>query len=117
MLLGYHSYEPAEKLQGMVVISFFDGSQETGASLVAQLVKNLPVMHGTRLDSCFGKITWRRDRLPTILGLPWWAQTIKNPPAMRDTWVGSLDWGDPLEEGMATHFSLLAWRIPMGRGA
>ena len=40
------------------------------------------------------------------------AQTVKNPPAMRETWVRSLGWEDPLEEGMATHSSLLAWRIP-----
>ena len=40
------------------------------------------------------------------------AQTVKNPPAMRETWVQSLGWEDPLEEGMATHSSVLAWRIP-----
>ena len=45
------------------------------------------------------------------------AQMVKNPPAMRETWVESLGWEDPLEEGMATHFSILAWRIPMDRGA
>ena len=39
-------------------------------------------------------------------------QTIKNPPAMRETWVQSLGWEDPLEEGMATPSSILAWRIP-----
>ena len=44
-------------------------------------------------------------------------QTIKNPPAMRETWVPSLGWEDPLEEGMATHSSILAWRIPMDRRA
>ena len=37
---------------------------------------------------------------------------VKNPPAMRETWVGSLGWEDPLEEGMATHSSILAWRTP-----
>ena len=42
---------------------------------------------------------------------------VKNPPAMWETWVQSLGWEDPLEEAMATHSSLLAWRIPMGRGA
>ena len=36
---------------------------------------------------------------------------------MRETWVRSLGWEDPLEEGMATHSSTLAWRIPMDRGA
>ena len=42
---------------------------------------------------------------------------IKNLPAMQETWVQSLGWEDPLEEGMATHSSILAWRIPMDRGA
>ena len=44
------------------------------------------------------------------------AQTVKNPPAMRETWVQSLGWEDPLEEGMVTHSSIFAWRIPMDRG-
>ena len=43
------------------------------------------------------------------------AQTIKNPPVMKETWVQSLGWEDPLEEGMATHSSILAWRISMDR--
>ena len=42
---------------------------------------------------------------------------VKNMPAMQETWVQSLGWEDPLEESMASHFSILAWRIPMGRGA
>ena len=45
------------------------------------------------------------------------AQMIKNPPAMQETWVQSLGWEDTLERGMATHSSILAWRIPMDRGA
>ena len=40
------------------------------------------------------------------------AQIVKNPPAMWETWVQSLDWEHPLEEGMATHSSILAWRSP-----
>ena len=40
------------------------------------------------------------------------AQTVKNPSAMHETWVRSLDWEDPLEKEMATHSSILAWRIP-----
>ena len=40
------------------------------------------------------------------------AQTVKNPPAMWETWVRSLGWEDPLEEDMAIHSSILAWRIP-----
>ena len=42
---------------------------------------------------------------------------VKNPLAMRETWVWLLGWEDPLEEGMATHSSILAWRIPMDREA
>ena len=45
------------------------------------------------------------------------AQMVKNPPAVQETWVQSLGWEDPLEEGMATHSNILAWRIPMDRGA
>ena len=41
------------------------------------------------------------------------AQMVENPPAMRETWVQSLGWEDPLEEGTATHSSILAWRIPL----
>ena len=40
------------------------------------------------------------------------AQLVKNLPAMWETWVQSLGWEDPLEEGMATHSSILVWRIP-----
>ena len=40
------------------------------------------------------------------------AQMVKNLPAMRETWVLSQGWEDPLEEGMATYSSILAWRIP-----
>ena len=40
------------------------------------------------------------------------AQTVKNKPAIQDTWVPSLVWEDPLEKGTASHSSILAWRIP-----
>ena len=53
------------------------------------------------------------------IGYPLWyfgaslvAQLVKNPLAMWETWVQSLDWEDPLEKGKATHSSILAWRIP-----
>ena len=44
-------------------------------------------------------------------------QMVKNLPEMQETWVGPPGWEDPLEEGMATHSSIPAWRIPMDRGA
>ena len=40
------------------------------------------------------------------------SQTVKNLPTMQETWIRSLGWEDPLEKGMATHSSILAWRIP-----
>ena len=40
------------------------------------------------------------------------AQTVKNLPAMQQTWVQSLIWEDPLKKGMVTHSNILAWRIP-----
>ena len=40
------------------------------------------------------------------------AEMVKNPPATQETWVLLLGWEDPLEKGMATHSSTLAWRIP-----
>ena len=46
------------------------------------------------------------------------AQSVKNPSAMRESWVRSLGWEDLLEEGVATTLSgILAWRIPRDRGA
>ena len=42
---------------------------------------------------------------------------VKNLPALQETWVQSLGQEDPLEKGMATHSSILAWEIPMNRGA
>ena len=45
------------------------------------------------------------------------SQLVKDLPGRQDTWVPSLGWEDPLEEGIATHYSILAWRIPKARGA
>ena len=61
-----------------------------------------------QFDSWVGKIPWRKDRPPTavFLGFPGGSDS-KNPPAMRQTWVRSLGWEDPLEE-WATHSSILA---------
>ena len=49
------------------------------------------------------------------LNLHWFlsvAQTVKNLPAMCETWIRSQGWENPLEKGMATHSNILAWRIP-----
>ena len=74
---------------------------------MAQLVKNLPAMQETPGSIPGG------DRLPTpiFLGFPG-GSARKEAPAVWETWVRSLDWEDPLEKGMATPSSILAWRIP-----
>ena len=46
-------------------------------------------------------------------GLPWWLRGLKRLPAMRETWVRSLGWEDPLKKEMATHCSILAWILWM----
>ena len=85
------------------------------ASLVAQLVKNLPAMPETPVQFLGQEDRWRRDQLPTpvFLGFPG-AQTVKNPPVMQETWVQSLGWKDPLEKGMANPLQYSGLENSMG---
>ena len=73
-------------------------------------------MHALTFDICFSdllhSVQWSSGPSTSLV-----AQLIKNPPAMQETLVRFLGREDPLEEGMATHSSILAWRIPMDRGA
>ena len=72
----------------------------------------------SQFNSWVSKISWRRDGYP--LQYSWAslvAHLVKNLPAKQETWVQSLGREDPLEEGMAIHSSIPAWRIPMNRGA
>ena len=83
------------------------------ASLVAQLVKNRPAMQETPVIP--GSERPRGEGIGYPLQYPWTslvAQLAKNPPTMWETWVQYLGWEDPLVKGMATHSSILAWRIP-----
>ena len=72
-------------------------------------------MQEIQFDSWVRKIPWRNST-PVFLGIPG-GSDVKNLPAVRETRVCSLVWEDPLEEGMSTHNSILAWRILMDRGA
>ena len=60
---------------------------------------------------------WQIFTSSCVLWVSLLAQVVKNLPVVRETWVRSLGWEDPLEEGMAIHSSLLAWRIPIDKGA
>ena len=66
-----------------------------------------------RVDSWVRNFSWRKDRLPTpvFLGFPGGSDGRESTCSAGDL-VQSLDWEDLLEEGMATHSSILAWRIP-----
>ena len=79
--------------------------------------KESPAMQETQFDSWVRKIPWRRIGYP--FQYSWVSlvtQMVKNPPAMQENWAQSLGWEDRLEEGMATHSSILAWRIATDRG-
>ena len=81
------------------------------------LLKNLPANAGDIRDVGSIPRSGRSpgERIGYLLQYSWAsmvAQLVKNPPAMRETWIRSLGWDDPLENGMATHCSILAWRIP-----
>jgi len=111
-----------------------------GDSLVAQPVKNPPAMQETWVRSLGWEDPWRREQLPTpvfwpgefhglyspwsrkqsdtiqrfslsLLGFPG-GSAVKNPPAMQLTQVRSLGQEYPVEEGMETHSTIFAWRIP-----
>ena len=81
------------------------------------MVKNLPAVQETPVLSLSQKIPRRREWLLTLVFLGYLGGSdSEESPTVRETWVRSLGWEDPLEEGMATHSSILAWRIPVHRG-
>ena len=79
-------------------------SYGVGASLTARLVKNPPAMQEAPVRPL-------GQEGPAFFSFPV-AQLVNNLPAMRETWVWSLCWDDPLEKVKATPFSIPAWRIP-----
>ena len=72
---------------------------------VSRLNSESTAAHGEAL--CLDSVITSQARRASLV-----AQRVKNPPAMRETWVQSLGWEGPLEKGTATHSSILAWRIP-----
>ena len=92
-ILALHSYTPVPPLYFLTWLC--------KKSMIAAL-STLP-NHGHIVQN---KLT------PSPFGASLAAQLVKNPPAMQETWVKSLDPEHPLEEGMTTHSSVLAWKIP-----
>ena len=90
--------------------------QYSWASLVAQLVKNPPAIQETWVRPWVGKFPWRMDRLHTPVFLCFPGSSAGKESACNAGDLGSIPGLEsPLEEGMATHSSILAWRIPMDR--
>ena len=86
-------------------------------------ILGLPLCSAGKESTCNavyrGLISWSGRSAGEGIGYPlqhscasFVAQLVRNPPAMLETWVWSLGWKDPLEEGKATHSGILAWRIP-----
>ena len=75
---------------------------------MSSLLSSMPVAVGESLPPCASV----SPSLTRNLWASLMAQTVKNPPVMQETQVQSLGQEDPLEKGMATHSSILAWKIP-----
>ena len=101
-------------LTGSSVVGFSDKNTGMGSH---SFLQGILLTQGLNPDSSsiseLGSFPGERIGYP--LKYPWAslvAQMVKNLPAMQKIWVPSLDWEGPLEEGLATHSSILAWRIP-----
>ena len=85
-------------------------------SLYLVAIFNLISCHSSTLTLCSSPMklpTSPEYSVPLHIGVSLVVQTVKNLPAMQETWLWSPSWKDPLEKGMATHSSILAWRIPL----
>ena len=98
------------------VSSFSSIPYRRGASLIAQFLKNPPAMQETSVP---GSGRSAGDGIGYPLQYSWASlvvQMVKNPPSGQENWVQTLGWEGSLEEDMATHSSILAWKNPMDRG-
>ena len=98
---------------------FLPGESQGRGSLVAAVYGVAQSRTGLKWRSSSSssrnkKGKWEKKKIwvHTIKQASLLAQMVKNLHAMREAWVRSLDWEDPLKKGMAAHFSILAWRIP-----
>ena len=92
---GFFTSWATREAQGLIVLIW--------KIVLAIIIPLLPISQG-----CYGIICcpYYPSTHPLV------AHLVKNPPAMRETWVWSLGWEDPLEKGKAIHSSILAWKIP-----
>ena len=106
---GVSSSETAWTSVPQVPISNMEGTSVTAAVLIYRTWNDQPLGHiftSKPEKSVHFYLDYTRREASLV------TQTVKNLPAMQETWAWSLHPEDPLERGMATHFSILAWRIP-----
>ena len=106
------SFKPTYSLSSVTFIKrFFSSSLLSAISVVSpaylRLLIFLPAILIPACASSSPHFAW----CTLLLGASLIAQLVKNLPAIQETWVRSLSWEDPLEEGMATHCSILAWNL------
>ena len=107
--LFYYIYSQKSSFRGLTFLNCSEGFPESSAAIHLQCRRAL---HPGLIPG-WGRSAGEGVGYP--LQHPWAslvAQLVKNPPAIQETWVQSLGWEDPLEKVMATHSSILAWRIP-----
>ena len=101
-MVGWHHWLDGHEFEQ--ALGFGDGQEAWCAAVHGAAKSRTWLSYWTELTNCYVCLI----RVGASL-LP---QTVKNPPAKQETWVRFLDWEDLLEKGMATHSSILAWRIP-----
>ena len=116
-------------LLGILLLLWSGCFIETGSLMIFNIIARFSLKRGFPGSSADKESTCNAGDPSLIPGLGRWAgegidnplqyfgaslvaQTVKNPPAVQETWVQCLRWEDPLEKGMATHSNILAWRIP-----
>jgi len=106
------------KIISMEPTNFHDFQQITyvlKSSLKMVILLNKYLIWCYLLSQYYHLVSWNKIWSLYIQNIHWTslvARLVKNPPAMRETWVQSLGWEDPMEKGKATHSSILAWRTP-----
>ena len=128
-MIKFYCNEHVSSHQKLVSLLLFNGPSflSTKLHILSQLIQSFPGSSAGKESACnawdpssiSGSGRFPREGISYPLQYSWTylvAQMVKNLPAMQETWVRSLSWEDPLEEGVATHSSIHAWRIPVDRG-
>ena len=98
------------KVENYTLFVVFLTTSSPGRSLSAQRDCSEVARKEPAYTGVFATKTREQDHQKIIVCIPWWLRWYKHLPTMRETWVWSLSWEDPLEKEMATHSSIFAWK-------